>query len=71
MNRSARAGFCLVDEEWRRDIRAIAAPLVSRSGDPVLSINCACPVHFLPASRLVRIWGAHLDHLAKSLSLQF
>lgn len=64
-------GFCLVDEEWRRDTRAIAAPLVSRSGDSVLSINCACPGHFLSASRLVRVWGPRLDHLAKSLSLQF
>jgi DNA-binding IclR family transcriptional regulator len=64
-------GVCLVDGEWRRDTRAIAAPLVSRNGDHVLSVNCACPAHHLTPSRLLRLWGPRLVHLSQSLSLQF
>lgn len=67
----ARRGFCLVDGEWRRNVRAVAAPIVSRDGRNVLAVNCAVPIHAMETSVLVEKWGPQLFHMAQLLSEQF
>lgn len=67
----AQRGFCLVDGEWRRNVRAVATPLVSRDGRTVLAVNCAVPIHAMETSKLIDEWGPRLYHLAQLLSEQF
>src|SRR3974390_1670653 len=45
-------GFCLVDGEWQRDVRAIGVPLVSPDGNTVMSMNCASPKFHLTREML-------------------
>jgi DNA-binding IclR family transcriptional regulator len=67
----AQRGFCLVDGEWRRNVRAVAAPIVSRDGRNLLVVNCAVPIHAMAAAVLVEKWGPPLFHMAQLLSEQF
>ncbi len=64
-------GFCLVDQTWRRNIRAIAAPLVSRDGRNLLAVSCVVPIHAMAAERLTGDCGPRLLHLVETLAQQF
>lgn len=64
----ADRGFCLVDTTWRRNIRGVAAPLVSRDGRTKLSINCVTTTFAMPAETLVTKWGPALVNTAQALS---
>jgi DNA-binding IclR family transcriptional regulator len=64
----AEHGFCLVDQSWRRNIRSIAAPLVTRDKSTVLAIGCVTPAHAMTGNQLMRKWGAHLYHIVDMLA---
>ena len=64
----AERGFCLVDTAWRRNIRGIAAPLVSRDGRTRMSINCVTTTFAMSAETLVEKWGPALANTAQALS---
>lgn len=64
----ARRGFCLVDGTWQRNIRGIAAPLVSRDGRTRMSINCVTTTFAMPSDTLVEKWGPALTNTARALS---
>jgi DNA-binding IclR family transcriptional regulator len=64
-------GFCLVDGTWRRNIRAIAAPLLSRDGRQLLAVSCVAPIHTMEAGRLIEGCGPRLLHLVETLAQQF
>lgn len=63
----AERGFCLVDGEWQRDTRAVAAPLVSADGSTVLAMNCVAPSFQISVERLENDVGPRLSHLCRSL----
>lgn len=64
----ADRGFCLVDGEWQRDTRAVAAPLVSADGHTVLAMNCAAPTFHISVSALETDCGPRLAHLCRGLA---
>jgi DNA-binding IclR family transcriptional regulator len=64
-------GFCLVDRTWRRNIRAIAAPLLSRDRRQLLAVSCVAPIHTMEAERLIEDCGPRLLHLVETLAQQF
>jgi DNA-binding IclR family transcriptional regulator len=64
-------GFCLVDRTWRRNIRAIAAPLLSRDGRQLLAVSCVAPIHTMETERLIDDCGPRLLHLVETLAQQF
>lgn len=64
----AERGFCMVDTAWRRNIRGIAAPLVSRDGRTRMSINCVTTTFAMPAETLAEKWGPVLANTAQALS---
>ena len=64
----ADRGFCLVDGEWERDTRAIAAPIISPDGNTIYSMNCIAPSFQISAKRLVEDVGPRLAHLCKGLT---
>jgi DNA-binding IclR family transcriptional regulator len=61
-------GFCLVDGEWQRDTRAVAAPLVSPDGNTVLAMNCVAPSFHISVDALVNDVGPRLSHLCRGLT---
>lgn len=61
-------GFCLVDGEWQRDVRAVAVPLISPDGNTVMSMNCAGPAFHLSVEALERDLGPRLTHLCRGLA---
>jgi DNA-binding IclR family transcriptional regulator len=61
-------GFCMVDGEWQRDVRAVAAPLVSPDGQTVMSMNCAGPTFHLTTEILENDLGPRLAHLCRGLA---
>jgi DNA-binding IclR family transcriptional regulator len=61
-------GFCLVDQRWRPNIRAIAAPLVSRDNRTVLAIGWVTPPHAMTEKQLTTKWGARLYHIVDMLA---
>ena len=64
----AEKGFCFVDTTWRRNIRGIAAPLVSRDGRTRMSVNCVTTTFGVPSEMLVQKWGPMLANTARALS---
>jgi DNA-binding IclR family transcriptional regulator len=55
-------GFCIVDRTWNKNIRSIAAPLISSNGRDILTISCAAPIYVVDRSRLIAEWGPRLLH---------
>lgn len=67
----AERGFCVVDGEWQRNVRAVASPLLFRDGRTVVTINCAVASYAVTVERLNGELGPRIHHLARTLSLQF
>ena len=67
----AERGFCVVDGEWQRNVRAVASPLLFRDGRTILTINCAVASYAVPVERLNAELGSRIHHLSRTLSLQF
>lgn len=61
-------GFCIADGEWQRDVRAVAAPLVSPDGHTVMSMNCAGPAFHLSMEMLEHDLGPRLAHLCRGIA---
>lgn len=61
-------GFCYVDDEWRRDVRAVGVPLVSADGASVMAMNCGGPAFALEPQRLINDFGPRLVHLCRSIA---
>ncbi|MFG1191840.1 IclR family transcriptional regulator [Xanthobacter flavus] len=61
-------GFCLVDGEWQRDTRAVAAPIVSPDGNTVLAMNCVAPSFQISVEALEKDVGPRLAHLCRGLT---
>jgi DNA-binding IclR family transcriptional regulator len=64
----ADRGFCLVDTTWRKNIRSVAAPVLSRDGRPKMSINCVTTTFSMQPETLVKKWGPRLVKVAHILS---
>lgn len=63
---SRRRGFCLVEGEWLRDTRSVAAPLVNR--DTVMVLGCGAPLFAVSHDVFESQIGPHLVHVATALS---
>lgn len=61
-------GFCLVDGEWQRDVRSVAAPLISPDGDVVMAINCTSLTFNSTVARFENELGPRLAHLCSVVS---
>lgn len=64
----AARGFCLVDGEWQRDTRAVAAPVVTPDGNTVLAMNCVAPSFQISVKTLEEDVGPRLAHLCQGLT---
>lgn len=64
----ADRGFCLVDGEWQRDTRAVAAPIISPDGNTVLAMNCVAPAFQISVDALENDVGPRLAHLCRGLT---
>lgn len=63
-----KRGFCLVDGEWQRDTRAIAAPIISPDGNTVFAMNCVAPSFQISVETLENDIGPRLAHLCLGLT---
>ncbi len=59
-------GFCLVDGEWRSNIRTIGVPVYDRRHDTYLGLNCGGPTFDVSVDALINIYGPRLVHLART-----
>ena len=66
-----KRGFCVVENDWKLNVRAVAAPLVSRDRRQILAINCAGPNYSVSMERLVGELGPRVTHLCQTLASQF
>ncbi len=62
-------GFCLVDQEWRKDTRTVSVPLVSQDGDTVMAISCGGPTFAVSVNTLEQELGPRLRHIGENISL--
>lgn len=60
-------GFCLVDGEWRKHVRAVGAPVVFPNGLGVMAINCAGPSLKISIEQLESDLGPRLMYLARTI----
>jgi DNA-binding IclR family transcriptional regulator len=63
----ADRGFCYVDSEWKRDVRAVGVPLLSADGTTVMAMNCGGPAFALDPQQLQEDFGPRLVHLCRSI----
>lgn len=64
----AERGFCFVENERGRDVRAIGVPLVSPDGRTVMAMNCGGPCFSITRERLEQEIGPRLVHLCRSIA---
>lgn len=62
-----RQGFCIVDREWRANVRAVATPVYDADHQTYMSLNCGGPSFVLEPSKLEEEYGPRLVHLAAKL----
>lgn len=62
-------GFCLVDREWRKSTRTVAAPLVSSDGKSVMAMSCGGPTFSVSLENLEQDFGPRLVHICQSDSM--
>jgi len=62
-------GFCLVDGEWRKNTRTVAAPLISPDGNTVMAMSCGGPAFSISIEMLEQDLGPRLVHICNSDSL--
>lgn len=61
-------GFCFVENEWRRDVRAVGAPLVSADGSTIMAMNCGSPKFAIDRDKLIQDYGPRLVHLCRTIA---
>ncbi|HBL92365.1 MAG TPA: IclR family transcriptional regulator [Hyphomonas sp.] len=61
-------GFCIVEGEWRKNVRGVAAPVFDRDHDTWLALNCGGPAFDLDRERIEADIGPRMVHFAQSLS---
>ncbi|HIG23261.1 MAG TPA: IclR family transcriptional regulator [Henriciella marina] len=61
-------GFCVVEGEWRRNVRGVATPVYDADHDNWLALNCGGPAFDLDRERIETDIGPRLLHLAQSIS---
>lgn len=64
----AERGFCLVDNAWRRNIRGIAAPLISADGRTIMTVNCVTTTFAMSSEELVEKWAPGLLKVTQGLA---
>ena len=69
MDQIRERGFCLVDQEWRKDTRTVSVPLVSQDGNIVMAINCGGPTFALSVETPENELGPRLRHIGENISL--
>ena len=62
-------GFCLVDREWRKSTRTVAAPLVSTDGKTVMAMSCGGPTFSVSLESLEQDLGPRLVHICQTDSM--
>ena len=62
-------GFCLVDQEWRKDTRTVSVPLVSPDGQTVMALSCGGPTFAVSVEQLEQELGPRLRHIGENISL--
>jgi len=60
-------GFCIVDSEWRANVRAAATPIHDAEHGTYMSLNCGGPTFLLNDQRLEEEFGPRLVHLSAKL----
>lgn len=63
----AQYGFCLSEQDWQRDISAVAMPLILEGGAEVMAINCGGSSLRLDHERLVNNLGPRLKEVANQI----
>lgn len=61
-------GFCLVDQEWRKDTRTVSIPLISPDGRTVMAISCGGPTFAVSVALLEQELGPRLRHIGEKIS---
>ncbi len=61
-------GFCYVEDEWHRGMRGVAAPLVARDRNTVMSMMCGAPAFRVSREKLETELGPRLVHLCDGLA---
>jgi DNA-binding IclR family transcriptional regulator len=62
-------GFCLVDREWRKSTRTVAAPLVSPDGSVIMAMSCGGPTFSVSLESLEQDLGPRLVHICQADSV--
>ncbi len=63
-------GFCLSMGDWRKDVNAVAVPMLPVSGSRLLTFNCAAPSFLLRRHMLEDDLGPRLVHLVRTLETE-
>ncbi|OAB60486.1 hypothetical protein AY599_10080 [Leptolyngbya valderiana BDU 20041] len=61
-------GFCYVEDEWHKGMRAVGTPLVSLDGQTVMGTICGAPSFAVDRDKLEGELGPRLTHLCRSLA---
>lgn len=61
-------GFCIVEGEWRKNVRGVATPVFDQDHDTWLALNCGGPAFDLDRERIETDIGPRMVHFAQSLS---
>jgi DNA-binding IclR family transcriptional regulator len=61
-------GFCLVDGEWQRDIRAVGVPLIAEDGSRIMALNASGPRFAIDTAKLETVVGPRLVHLSRRIA---
>lgn len=62
----SQKGYCIVESEWHRDTRSVAAPLVN--GNHVMVLGCGAPIFSISREAFQDKIGPHLVHVAGALA---
>ena len=62
-------GFCLVDREWRKSTRTVAAPLISPDGAIVMAMSCGGPTFSVSMESLEQDLGPRLVYICQTDSV--
>lgn len=63
-------GFCYSIGEWRKDINAVAVPILPGAGSRLLSFNCAAPAFLLKRQMIEEDIGPRLVHMVRSIEVE-
>ncbi len=61
-------GYCYVEDEWHRGMRAVATPLVASDRSTVMSMMCGAPAFRVEREKLEHELGPRLAHLCEGLA---